>query len=122
MRTLRWLMVIGGVLLAVLLLALSFIGPFGWDRGYGGYAWGIGPGITFGFGFPFIVMMGLCMLIFCGLMLGRGAWPMHYFGHGQDSSWISPQDESLLSILEKRYYRAEITKEQFEEMKQDLGL
>lgn len=34
----------------------------------------------------------------------------------------SPRDETPLEILEKRYARGEITKEEFEQMKRDLGL
>ncbi len=122
MRTLRWLVIIGGVLLAVLLLASSFIGPFGWGRGYGGYGWVIGPGITIGFGFPFLVMVGLGMLVCCVFMLGGGAWPMQSLGRGPGSSWIPPQNDWLLSILETQYSRGEITKEQFETMKRNLEL
>ena len=42
----------------------------------------------------------------------RGGWG------GSGTTW--PREESALDILQKRYARGEITKEQYEEMKNDL--
>jgi uncharacterized membrane protein len=54
---------------------------------------------------------------------------MHMMGHQDHSTHKSQpvdahgtQHESLLDILKRRYALSEITKEQFEAMKRDLGL
>ena len=52
------------------------------------------------------------------------AQEMEHTGHGtrptgQDAP---PRKEPLLDILQRRYANGDITKEQFEEMKRDLGL
>ena len=57
-------------------------------------------------------MMGLGMLLFWVLILGGGVW----------LAQTPAQGESPLDILKKRYSRGEITKEQFQDMKRDLGL
>ncbi len=116
MRRLGWLMCgvlcIGGGLLLVFLVARGLFSPVGWDN-YG-YGWGfIGP-----FGFP---LMALVMFVFCVLMIGgmmlHGQPHMRHWG-----SRLGPwQGESNLDILQRRYSQGEITKEQFEEMKRELG-
>ncbi len=40
----------------------------------------------------------------------------------QATAWCAPQGESLLDILKRRYALGEITREQFEELKQTLGV
>ncbi len=67
-------------------------------------------------------MMGLGMLLFWVLILGGGVWLAQALAHGSGSSSIPAQGESPLDILKKRYSRGEITKEQFQELKRDLGL
>jgi len=53
---------------------------------------------------------------------------MCMMGHSMDHakhdarSQAAPQDESLLDILKRRYALGEITLEQFEQMKQVLGI
>ncbi len=67
-------------------------------------------------------MMGLGMLVFWVLILGGGVWLVQALAHGSGASSIPAQGESPLDILKKRYSRGEITKEQFQDMKRDLGL
>ncbi len=67
-------------------------------------------------------MMGLGMLLFWVLILGGGVWLVQALAHGSGSSSIPAQEESPLDILKKRYSRGEITQEQFQELKRDLGL
>ncbi len=123
MSKLNWVAAVCGVMLVVAgVLALSFIGPLGWARGYPGYSWGIGPWPFPGFWFPFMAMMGVCMLVFCALFMGGRVRPMHSLPRWQDGSWLAPRDDSPSNILENRYSRGEITKEQFEEMKRELGM
>lgn len=83
-------------------------GMMGWG-GYGGY--GIGMGIV----------GGLFMLLFWGLiiiglvLLVRWLWNQPR--HGTSSGGI----EAPLDILKRRYARGEITKEEYDRMKQDLA-
>ncbi len=133
MKRLIWLVVIGGVLLAVLLLASSFISPFGWGRGSGGYGpWMMGRGIaSYGswlgdWGFPFMgIMMGIMvlgMLLPLVLVIGGVVWLVQSLARSSGSRSIPLQGVSPFDILKKRYSQGEITKERFEEMKGDLGL
>ncbi len=62
------------------------------------------------------------MLVFCVLMMGGMMLHSQSFAHGAGNGWMSQRGESNLNILERRFSRGEITKEQFEEMKRDLGL
>jgi putative membrane protein len=112
------LVFVGGMLLLVF-LAPGLFTPLGWGWSSGSYGWGIGPWVWGGFGFP---IMGLGMLIFCVLMTGGMMLHGMPFAHGSGSGWMSLQGESLSDILERRYSRGELTKEQFEEMRQTLGV
>lgn len=120
MSRLGRLVVIGGGLLLVLLLAASLISPLVWGRGIGayGYRWG-----TLGiFALPMMGMMGLGMLIFWVPIIGGVIWLVQSLAHSSGGSSIARQSESPLDILKTRYSRGEITQEQFEGIKRDLGL
>jgi uncharacterized membrane protein len=56
----------------------------------------------------------MCMMC----MMGH---TMDHSGHGTHAE-AAPQSESLLDILRRRYALGEITRVQFEEMKQVLGV
>lgn len=122
MSKIGWLVVIGIVLLVILTLVSSFITPFGYGPGFGGYGWGMmGPGMMGGFGgFGFPFMGGIWMILFWVLIIGGVVWLIQSFARGTTSS--APQGASLLEILKQRYAKGEITKEQFEQMKHDLGV
>ncbi len=120
MRRLGWLLCglvcIGGGLLLVYVVAPGLFAPFGWSRGYADYGYGWGWITPFGFSIMGLVMLVFCLLIMAGMML-----------HGQPHShrWASSapwQGASNLNLIERRFSRGEITQEQFEEMKHDLGL
>ena len=122
MNKIVWVVVIGIAVLVILSLASSVIVPLVYGRGYG-YGWGgmMGPwmmGGYGGFGFPF--MGGIWMIVFWVLILGGVVWLVQVFARGTGSS--APQGESLLETLKQRYAKGEITQEQFEQMKQDLGV
>ncbi len=119
MRRVSWLFAlvfIGGLVLFALLVPGLF-GPLGW--GSRSYGWGMAPWAWSGFGFP---IMGFVMLFFCLFMMGGMMWhggsPMHS-AHG---SWVTRPRESLSDILARRYSQGEITKDEFEEMKQALNV
>ncbi len=124
------MLVIGMGVLVLLSLASGFVGPLLHWRGYG-YGWsmtlapradaGVGPGMMDRFGFPFMGM-GLGMLVFWVLIIGGVAWLAQSPAHGTSSGSISPQGESPIDILKKRYARGEITWQQFEGMRRDPGV
>ena len=128
---LAWVIVIGVAVLVILGLVVSLLVPFGHGRGFGGYGWGMmGPGMTLaphasagvgglgGFGFPF--MGGIWMILFWVLIIGGVVWLIQSFARGTTSS--APPSASFLEVLKQRYAKGEITKEQFEQMKHDLGV
>jgi putative membrane protein len=79
---------------------------WGWGWMHGGYGlpfWWLGAG--FRLLFMAAVAVGIVFLV-------RGAGRHGWRGHGH---------ETPLEILQKRYARGEINKEEFEEMKRNLG-
>ena len=122
MSKLAWIIVIGVVILVILSLVSSLLVPFGYGRGFGGYGWGMmGPGMMGGFGgFGFPFMGGIWMILFWVLIIGGVVWLVQSLARGTGSS--APQSESFLETLKRRYAKGEITKEQFEQMKHDLGV
>lgn len=131
MNKIVWVVVIGIAILVILGLVSSLLIPLGYGRGFGGYGWGMmGPGMTLapaasagvggfgGFGFPF--MGGIWMILFWVLIIGGVVWLVQSLARGTGIS--APQGESLLETLKRRYAKGEITQEQFEQMKRDLGV
>ena len=108
-----WVLVIGVVLLFVLVLGASWLVPFGVGRGYG-YGWGMmGPMMMGG---------GIFMLLFWILIIGGAIWLIQSLARGGSAGLSAPSRETPLDIMKARYAKGEITKEQFEEMKRNLGL
>ncbi len=71
-----------------------------------------------GYGFPFWWLgWGLRGLFIAAVIVGI-VYVVRYFGR---QGYRLPREESALDILQKRYARGEITKEQYEEMKSHLG-
>jgi putative membrane protein len=113
-KNLRTAIIIGGIVLAILIvISLLWGSVLGWQ----GRSWGMmGPGMMGGFGFGWF--MPVLMIIFWGLViwgvvaLVRGlSEPKHY-----DSSEV----DSALEILKRRYARGEINKEEYKEKKREL--
>jgi putative membrane protein len=113
-----WAIVIGGVALAILVVGVSLLIPLAvgsrYDPGWGGmWHWMMG-------GFPF--GGGIVTLLFLILVIGAIVWLVQTLARGaRQPGTGTPSSESPLDILKRRYAKGEITKEQFEEMKRDLG-
>jgi putative membrane protein len=115
-----WAITIGVVLLIVLIVGASALIPFVWGRGIGGGY--MGRGMMGGFGSPFMFMGGIGMILFWVLLIGGAIWFVQALGRASRPTKADlPSVESPLDILKRRYAKGEITKEQFEEMKNDLG-
>ncbi|MEW6568519.1 MAG: SHOCT domain-containing protein [Chloroflexota bacterium] len=53
---------------------------------------------------------------------GGGVWPTQSLARGSSGGAGAPPGDSPLDILRRRYARGEITKDEYEAMKRDLGL
>lgn len=72
-----------------------------------------------GYGLPFWwVGIGIRGIFIAAVIVGI-VYVVRYFG--RQGSWRPHGDETALEILQKRYARGEITKEEYEEMKRNLG-
>jgi len=89
-------------------------GPYGPMRdGYGGY--GMGPGMMGGYGYGYRGMfIGILFLILAGVAI--------YFivQSVRSKNGVGQANESHIDILKKRYAKGEITKEDFDRMKNEL--
>ena len=75
-----------------------------------------------GFGFGAMLFGGLIMLAFWVLVIGGAIWLVVTLARGSQATLGMPTaGQAPLDILRTRYAKGEITKEQFEEMKRDLG-
>lgn len=95
-------------MIAGLLVSCTGEGCYG-PQGPGG--WGHMMHYGFGYGGMF---MWIIFLIVIGVLI--------YFmvQHQKNKGWMPTQNESHLDILKKRYAKGEITKEDYERMKEDL--
>ena len=114
-KSLKTALIIGGIVLAIVVIVPAIIGAV---TGWQGYGYGMmGPGMMGGFG-GWGGLMGIGMIVFWGLViwgivaLVRGVAP--------SSSGSSGQADSALEVLKRRYARGEINKAEFEEKKNDL--
>jgi len=117
-KNVKTALIIGGVLVAILILVPLIFGLIGGWQGYG-YGYGMmGPWMMGGFGGMWF--MPILMIVFWGLIiwgivaLARGVGWVGCCG----SSLVS--SESALDILKRRYACGEIDKHEFEERKRDL--
>jgi putative membrane protein len=60
--------------------------------------------------YPLIMLTVLVIVVF--LIVGRGGWR---------PPWYRERSETALEILKKRYASGDISKEEFEQTKKDLG-
>ena len=68
------------------------------------------------FGVGVVLMMVVLMVIFCGLVIALAVWGIRRLVKHSSGSRSNTFD-----IVRERYAKGEITKEQFEELKKDLG-
>ncbi|MDP2919682.1 MAG: SHOCT domain-containing protein [Dehalococcoidia bacterium] len=113
-KNIKTALIIGGVIVAILIIVPLIFGLIG---GWQGYGYGMmGPGMMGGFGWG--GLMGIGMVVFWGLVI----WGIVALVRGVASpgnSGSSSQD-SALEILKRRYARGEINKQEYEERKKDL--
>ncbi len=107
-------LIIGGIIVAALIIVPSVVGAVsGWQGG----GWGMmGPGMMGGFGGGWF--MPIFMIIFWGLVIWGIVALVRSLSapRGSDSS----KADSALEVLKRRYARGEIDKEEYEEKKKDL--
>ncbi len=122
MRTRNIILVVAVV--AVLAVVLLGVFPMMGYGAYGGFGYGrgfLGPGMMGGYWFiwPFFMMLFWIVLIPGAIILiARGfAGGSRPVGPGRQGT-----GDRALEILRERYARGEITKEQFDQMRGDLGV
>lgn len=118
-RNLRIALIIGGIVLAVLVIVpLVWGGLSGWQGGSWG-GWGMmGPWMMGGFG----GLMMIPMILFWGFMVWGIVWLVRGAGGccSMSHSDHLEHHDSAMDILKSRYARGEINKQEFEDKKKDL--
>ena len=113
-KNIKTALIIGGVIVAILIIVPLIFGLFG---GWQGTSWGGWGGMMGGFGWMWF--MPIFMIVFWGLVI----WGIVALVRGVSSpgnSGYSNQADSALEILKRRYARGEINKQEYEEKKKDL--
>ena len=80
---------------------------WGWGWGHGAY------------GFPFWLLAGGFRLVVLAAIVVGVVFVARSFT--RQGGWRGHREESALDILQKRYARGEITREEYEEMKKNLS-
>lgn len=120
-----WIVVIVFVVVLVGLTVASWFVPvaFGNSFGYGMMGRNHMPFGPMGFGhmgFGGMMGGGLFGLLFWALILVGGVWLFMSLTRGRTLTGLTPV-ESPLDIAKRRYAKGEITKEQFDALKADIG-
>lgn len=110
-QNLKTALIIGGVIIAILIILPMVLGLVsGWQGG----GWGMmGPWMMGGWGWMWF--MPVLWLLFLGLIIWAIVAAVRRPGESGEST-----EGSALEILKKRYARGEISKEEFEEKKKNL--
>lgn len=75
-----------------------------------------------GFGIGGMLFGGVLMIAFWVLIIGGAIWLVVTLArHNQNPIATPPSGQTPLAILQARYAKGEITKEQFDQMRRDLG-
>jgi len=113
-----WSILMAVAILILLLIGAGLISPILMGSSYGsGYGGMMGPWMMGGYGI-FGAMLGLLFLV---LVVGGAAWLVVALARGSGSGASSPRGDAPLDILKRRYAGGEITKEQYDDMKRQLG-
>ncbi|MBI2852941.1 MAG: SHOCT domain-containing protein [Chloroflexi bacterium] len=112
-KNIKTALIIGGIILAVLIVLLLV---FGLIPGRQGYGYGmIGSGMMGGVGAMFItpiLWIGILILIIWAITAAaRGPW---------ESNIPAQSADSALQVLKRRYARGEIDREEYETRKKDI--
>lgn len=112
-KKLKKTLIIGGIIVAVLVI-LSVVPGLLW--GWQGYGYGMmGPGMMGGYSTMFL--MPILWIVVIGLII----WAVvAAFRRPGESDITSRSADSALEILKRRYARGEIDKEEYEAKKKDL--
>lgn len=116
MRTVWIILGIIGVLIVLFILgtAVSGMMGYGWGHGMMGNFGRQGVGMMF----PFLCLGGPLLWV---LFIAGVIWLIATQVQKNGSGMTSTPRETPLDIIKARYAKGEITKEQFEEMKKDIG-
>lgn len=75
-----------------------------------------------GFGFGGMLFGGLLMIAFWVLIIGGAVWLVVTLARGnQSQAATTTSGQTPLAILQARYAKGEINKEQFDQLRRDLG-
>jgi putative membrane protein len=111
--------IVGGVVLAIMIVLPLALGGFsGWRGGWGmmGPGWGMmGPGMMGGLGWGWLPLL---LIVFWGLVI----WGIVAAVRTTRSPGCSNTStaESALEVLKRRYAQGEISKKEYEEKRRDL--
>lgn len=75
-----------------------------------------------GFGFGGMLFGGLLMLAFWALIIAGAIWLIVTLARDNQGTSPATERQTPLAILQARYAKSEITKEQFDQMRRDLGI
>ena len=110
-KNIKALLIIGGIVLAVLIIVPLIFGIIsGWD----GYGYGM-MGMMGGFGWMWM------MPVFWVVIIGLIVWAITSASRHSESDGSGPTTtSSALEILKKRYAQGEISKQEYQEKKGDI--
>ncbi|HLB64701.1 MAG TPA: SHOCT domain-containing protein [Anaerolineales bacterium] len=113
-----WAIVIALAVILVVAFGVSMVLPqcLGGQYGYG-YGGMMGPWMMGGIGI-FGMLGGVLLLV---LLVGGGAWLFQAATRAGGAHPAGLASETPLEILKRRYAKGEITKDQYEAMRRDLG-
>ncbi len=113
-RTLKTVLIVGGIVLGVIIIASVVEGLV---RGYRNYGYGMMGPFVFG-GYGGMILMPILGLALVGLIIWAVVAAAQRPG---DSGGSSSRSDTALDILKRRYASGEITKEEYEQKKKDIG-
>ncbi len=111
-----WIIAILGIAVLLFLLGTLLTGGWQWGRGYG-----MMPGMMFGYGplsWPVMGLMMLSMILFWIAVILGIVWVVRWMA--DQPGRRGPEDIDPLEIIRRRYARGEISREEYERLREDL--